>query len=136
MMAQMVSHHMTPLFRPLFYALLLTTHVGGMPVVMSPALPPLPPPPPPPSNTSSSLQAFSAIAVDGPGLQAFSAIAVDAAAPPQERFAAEQLAHWLSQILPAPIPVISTPNSTAKGLPYIAVGAGATYVRSHFAMRW
>ena len=60
-------------------------------------------------------------------LQDFTSVTIDVDAPPQERFAAEQLAHWLSQVLPANISVVNVTlaNAGRESRPYFVVGAGA-----------
>ena len=57
----------------------------------------------------------------------FVAVPVAVDAPPQERFAAEQLAHWLSRILPANISVlnVTAANASQPAHPHFVVGAGA-----------
>jgi hypothetical protein len=69
----------------------------------------------------------SGSAAAAPILQQFETVTVAASAPAQERFAAEQLSHWLSQILPVNVSVIltSAANASQVKVPHIVVGAGA-----------
>eukprot|EP01043_Picozoa_sp_COSAG02_P051488 COSAG02_NODE_5425_length_4343_cov_2.410697_1_plen_264_part_10 len=60
-------------------------------------------------------------------LQDFAAVTVDASATSQERFAAEQLAHWLSQAILSNVSVVyTTPaNESQVKVSHMIVGAGA-----------
>ena len=60
-----------------------------------------------------------------PSLDQLAAVTVAAVAPPQDHFAAEQLAQWLSRLLPANISVVSLPNPAVERQPHILVGAEA-----------
>ena len=60
-------------------------------------------------------------------LEDFAFVTVDLYAPPQERFAAEQLAYWLSQVSPANVSVVNVTlaNASQEARPHFVVGAGA-----------